>query len=927
MRENNQNIKIHYKMYKKGKHWVFASITASTIAIGAFTLTGLSASAEESTTVTEQTVSQPKTETAPVQQEQVASQPKTENAPVQQEQAVSQPKTETAPVQQEQAVSQPKTETAPVQQEQAVSQPKTENVPVQQEQVASQPKTETAPVQQEQAASQPKTEENPEAKQATASAPVTTTTSSTEAAKTVTTAAKEYATTTVKTSAKAKKAVAKAAAATTESNITSVTKDNFEDHFVLNGSAKNQYNKNSGTVTLTPDKIDQSGNFALNEKIDLSKSFTLKGKINLGTKSKSQGGADGIGFAFHNGDPSTIGMSGGALGIGNLVDAFGFKLDTFFNGEGANGTKGEYFMRDPYKKDNTSYGAFIYTDPNVVPKYGENVNKDEIGKTKHYAYTDEASVKEISNPYNNTFRDILFEYNGDTKMMKITYEGKVWEADITKWKNADVDAYSFIVTGSTGGSSNLQQFKIEDFSYTAAGKFTALFKSKENETLNEAYSKYDKQGVTADYSSDINSIFSDIYKQGYDFVGTDSTQTDKGEYTESKNKDDSLNVAVKFDNTPSQVIYYFDRAPGKVVIKYVDQDGNELRSQIDKTGKFGENYTSNKLSFDGYRFDTMDENSAATNGTLIRVEDNLTVIYKYIAQSTIVFSFFDEEDLNTSLKPSFDKTGDEKTSDSVNDELSTILEAIKNQGYDFKAVTTSQDNMFDENGKTITYLKEDGSVKYIFNKASGNLIVKYQDESGNEISSTSSNTEKVGTDYTTSQRDIEGYTFKEVNGETQGQYTREDTTVIYIYTKNPDMIGNLTVHYYIQDTTTSLKDSITHKGKVGESFPQTGADIEGYTLVNTVGSPSGSFTAGEQTITYYYTKNPVVEPPVVEPPVVETTCRGTACRGTTCRRTACRGTACRGTACRRTACRRTTCRGTACCGTTCRGTACCGTTC
>lgn len=747
MRENNQNIKIHYKMYKKGKHWVFASITASTIAIGAFTLTGLSASAEESTTVTEQTVSQPKTE------------------------------------------------------------------------------------------------ENPEAK--------------------------EYATTTVKTSTKAKKAVAKAAAATTESNITSVTKDNFEDHFVLNGSAKNQYNKNSGTVTLTPDEIDQSGNFALNEKIDLSKSFTLKGKINLGTKSKSQGGADGIGFAFHNGDPSTIGMSGGALGIGNLVDAFGFKLDTFFNGEGANGTKGEYFMRDPYKKDNTSYGAFIYTDPNVVPKYGENVNKDEIGKTKHYAYTDEASVKEISNPYNNTFRDILFEYNGDTKMMKITYEGKVWEADITKWKNADVDAYSFIVTGSTGGSSNLQQFKIEDFSYTAAGKFTALFKSKENETLNEAYSKYDKQGVTADYSSDINSIFSDIYKQGYDFVGTDSTQTDKGEYTESKNKDDSLNVAVKFDNTPSQVIYYFDRAPGKVVIKYVDQDGNELRSQIDKTGKFGENYTSNKLSFDGYRFDTMDENSAATNGTLIRVEDNLTVIYKYIAQSTIDFSFFDEEDLNTPLKPSFDKTGDEKTSDSVNDALSTILEAIKNQGYDFKAVTTSQDNMFDENGKTITYLKEDGSVKYIFNKASGNLIVKYQDESGNEISSTNSNTEKVGTNYTTSQRDIEGYTFKEVNGETQGQYTREDTTVIYIYTKNPDMIGNLTVHYYIQDTTTSLKDSITHKGKVGESFPQTGADIEGYKLVNTVGSPSGSFTAGEQTITYYYTKNPVVEPPVVEPPVVE----------------------------------------------------------
>ena len=84
-----------------------------------------------------------------------------------------------------------------------------------------------------------------------------------------------------------------------------VAKDTFLDYFSLNGSAT--YDKNSGIVTITPDEYNKVGNFSLKSKIDMSTSFTLTGQVNLGS---NPNGADGIGFAFHNGNTTDIGNAG-----------------------------------------------------------------------------------------------------------------------------------------------------------------------------------------------------------------------------------------------------------------------------------------------------------------------------------------------------------------------------------------------------------------------------------------------------------------------------------------------------------------------------------------------------------------------------------------------------------------------------------------
>ena len=117
------------------------------------------------------------------------------------------------------------------------------------------------------------------------------------------------------------------ALATNKEVLTHVTKDNFLAYFSLNGSAT--YDQNTGIVTITPDEYNKVGNFSLKSKIDMNTSFTLTGKVNLGS---NPNGADGIGFAFHNGNTTDIGNAGGNLGIGGLKNALGFKLDTWSNG-------------------------------------------------------------------------------------------------------------------------------------------------------------------------------------------------------------------------------------------------------------------------------------------------------------------------------------------------------------------------------------------------------------------------------------------------------------------------------------------------------------------------------------------------------------------------------------------------------------------
>ena len=63
----------------------------------------------------------------------------------------------------------------------------------------------------------------------------------------------------------------------------------------------------------------------------------------------------------------------------------------------------------------------------------------------------------------------------------------------------------------------------------------------------------------------------------------------------------------------------------------------------------------------------------------------------------------------------------------------------------------------------------------------GKLIVKYVDNKGNVLSEESTYSEKVGTEYATTEKELEDYSLIDVNGETKGKYIDGTITVTYIY--------------------------------------------------------------------------------------------------------------------------------------------------
>lgn len=67
-----------------------------------------------------------------------------------------------------------------------------------------------------------------------------------------------------------------------------------------------------------------------------------------------------------------------------------------------------------------------------------------------------------------------------------------------------------------------------------------------------------------------------------------------------------------------------------------------------------------------------------------------------------------------------------------------------------------------------------------------NVTAKYVDDQGNTISDNVVLTGNVGDTYTTEQKEIAGYTCKEVQGNKTGTFTDAEQTVTYVYTKEKD---------------------------------------------------------------------------------------------------------------------------------------------
>ena len=358
--------------------------------------------------------------------------------------------------------------------------------------------------------------------------------------------------------------------------LTNVTKDNFNDYFSLNGSAT--YNQTTGIVTITPDENDKVGNFSLKSKIDMNSSFTLTGQVNLGNKTSSQGGADGIGFAFHDGNTTDIGNAGGNLGIGGLQDAIGFKLDTWHNDNftpqatvpgaqvSSTDSNGFGWSADPSGSEYPQFGGFVTTSNQEIQAIDKNSYQ------RWWAETDTSSVQKLKdNDLDNNFHDFVASYDGATRVLTISYtetDGNTltW----TKTIDSSSQAMALIVSASTGGAKNLQQFKITSFDFKQAATVNVKYVDTKGNQI-------DQGEVTYPIGVDVNGTYStgQLEIPNYKFV-----RMDDGTATGSNSLPAKGTLTKAGDN--GTVIYVYAPAytqTSKTIsetIKYIDQDGKEV---------------------------------------------------------------------------------------------------------------------------------------------------------------------------------------------------------------------------------------------------------------------------------------------------------------------------------------------------------------
>ncbi|WP_017865130.1 MucBP domain-containing protein, partial [Lactococcus lactis] len=129
------------------------------------------------------------------------------------------------------------------------------------------------------------------------------------------------------------------------------------------------------------------------------------------------------------------------------------------------------------------------------------------------------------------------------------------------------------------------------------------------------------------------------------------------------------------------------------------------------------------------------------------------------------------------------------------------------------------------------------TVTYVYTKdpiAGGEVTAKYVDTDGNKISDDVIKSGNVGDAYTTDQKTIAGYTFKEVQGSATGTFTDQAQTVTYIYTKN-----NVTPSTKPNDHSEAPESSKSNGNKNDSTsenkniLPQTG-DNEGLSMVGMI---------------------------------------------------------------------------------------------
>lgn len=157
--------------------------------------------------------------------------------------------------------------------------------------------------------------------------------------------------------------------------------------------------------------------------------------------------------------------------------------------------------------------------------------------------------------------------------------------------------------------------------------------------------------------------------------------------------------------------------------------------------------------------------------------------------------------------------------------------------------------------KVMDVAKNETTIEVPVEINSDGVEVKYIDQvTKEEIADKIELTGKVDEEYTTSQKDVDGYELVLIPNNKEGKYTIDKTTVTYEYLKQSDVITK----YVDENTNEEIADSITQTYKQGDIYTTGKKTISGYTYTKNSGNTTGTVVRDNIEVTYYYKKDTAV---------------------------------------------------------------------
>ena len=463
-------------------------------------------------------------------------------------------------------------------------------------------------------------------------------------------------------------------------------------------------------------------------------------------------------------------------------------------------------------------------------------------------------TKELTEENNWTYEEKgLPKYNAEGE--KITYEisqKETQEGDLEYYEESEIT------------KGEIQTEEATNYTYTITNEYklmnTDLNTEMRIEGTKEIQSREDEIGYTINLKSEIADYIGEgkikiVDTLPYE-IDLEKSNIGEGIYNE-ETKTITWEKELPHINTEETKQNYNIEETKQITLVYKD---------IDLTQEKMTNQIKGKIEL--YETEEKDEKTVSID-TAINVQGK--VIVKYIDKDTNeeIIKITKTDDVGAGpVSAQNEKTSEPKTYGyEIIGKIGTEYETDKKEieGYEYIESTEN------ERGK----IKEkDTEVIYYYQKPRTKVIVKYQDREGKDIIEQTVIEGLLGDKYKTEQKEIDKYVYIETKGNEEGEMTREETEIIYIYAKT----AKLKVKYIDKDTNeeiikitktddvgagpVSAQNEKTSEpktygyeitGLVGDKYETEQKEIPYYVPVKSTENTKGELKE-EDTVEYYYRK-------------------------------------------------------------------------